>query len=116
MTETQPCIPGASDPQARITADLHALLAYVAETFDLGCVRGWSALTTGCQDCNVDVRVQWARVVVKIFADARDAGIAVRTADLISRAQACESATHGFITTRRSAWRTGTPAAGSRCW
>lgn len=90
MTGLQPDRPGgrATDPRSRIGGDLPQLLTHVAETFALGNVRDWSVLTTGYEDCNVEVRTEQARVVVKVFAADRAVGIAARTAELIVRAQA----------------------------
>ncbi|MGW4527871.1 phosphotransferase [Amycolatopsis sp. NPDC004378] len=80
---------GLTDPAARVGVDLELLLARVAGAFGLGTPVEWSVLTTGYEDCNIDLRTSSeARVVVKIFAAGRAAGIAARTAELITRAQA----------------------------
>lgn len=78
----------AAGPAARVSADLTALLERVADAYVLGDVTGWEVLTTGYEDCNVDLATTRARVVAKVFAAGRDAGIAERTAGLIAAAQA----------------------------
>ncbi|HET6705518.1 hypothetical protein, partial [Amycolatopsis sp.] len=78
----------AAGPAARVGTDLPMLLAHVAEIYALGDVRCWSVLTTGYEDCNLDVATSDLRVVVKVFARDRAPGIAVRTAELITAAQA----------------------------
>uniref|UniRef100_UPI003F49605C phosphotransferase n=1 Tax=Amycolatopsis sp. CA-096443 TaxID=3239919 RepID=UPI003F49605C len=75
-------------PAARVRGDLAALLADVAEAYVLGDVVTWSVLTTGYEDCNVDLSTTRARVVAKVFAAGRDPAIAARTAGLITAAQA----------------------------
>ena len=45
-------------------------------------------LATGYEDCNIDLRAQQARVVIKVFAVGRPAGIAARTAGLIEAVRA----------------------------
>jgi Ser/Thr protein kinase RdoA (MazF antagonist) len=67
---------------------LSVLLAHVADNYALGDVRCWSVLTTGYEDCNIDLTTSDLRVVVKVFARDRAPGIAVRTAELITAAQA----------------------------
>ncbi|MDT7783526.1 MAG: Phosphotransferase enzyme family [Pseudonocardiales bacterium] len=79
---------GLAGPAARIRTDLPALLTHVADAFALGDVGQWSVLTTGYEDCNVDLTTAAARVVVKVFAPDRGAGIAARTAGLITAARA----------------------------
>ncbi len=79
---------GSADPAARVSTDLPQLLAHVADSFGLDSVRDWSVLKTGYEDCNIDVTTTRVRVVVKVFAADRAPGIAARTADLITRAQA----------------------------
>lgn len=79
---------GLAGPAARVGTDLPALLAHVADAFALGDVVSWSVLTTGYEDCNVDLTTSAARVVVKVFAPDRGTGIAARTAGLITAAQA----------------------------
>lgn len=78
----------ARDPAARIRTDLPDLLLGAADAFALGQPREWSVLTTGYEDCNAVLCTEQTKVVVKIFAADRTAGIAARTADLILRAQA----------------------------
>lgn len=75
-----------SGPAARLGTDLPALLAHVADAFALGDVMDWSVLTTGYEDCNIDLTAETARVVVKVFAPDRAPGIAARTAELITAA------------------------------
>ncbi|MGB3444329.1 MAG: phosphotransferase [Actinophytocola sp.] len=79
---------GLAGPAARVGTDLAALLAHVADAFALGDIASFSVLTTGYEDCNVDVTTAAARVVVKVFAPGRAAGIAARTAGLITAAHA----------------------------
>jgi Ser/Thr protein kinase RdoA (MazF antagonist) len=82
-------VTGFAGPAARVGTDLPALLEHVAGAFALGDVIGWSVLTTGYEDCNIDLTTTArARVVVKVFAPDRETGIAVRTAGLITAAQA----------------------------
>lgn len=79
---------GLAGPAARVGADLAMLLVRVADAFGLGDPLDWSVLTTGYEDCNIDLRTSsGARVVVKVFAAGRAKGIAARTVDLITRAQ-----------------------------
>jgi len=75
-------------PSARIRIDLLEVLLHVTDALGLGELREWSVLTTGYEDCNIAVRTEQTKVVVKIFATDRTAGIAARTADLIIGAQA----------------------------
>jgi Ser/Thr protein kinase RdoA (MazF antagonist) len=81
-------VTGLAGRAARAGTDLAALLMHVADAFALGDVASWSVLPTGYEDCNVDLTTAAARVVVKIFAPRRPAGIAARTAGLITAAQA----------------------------
>jgi Ser/Thr protein kinase RdoA (MazF antagonist) len=74
-------------PAGRAGTSLPGLVAHVARQYGLGDVHGWQVLTTGYEDCNIDLRAERARVVVKVFSGSR-AGIAGRTAGLITRAQA----------------------------
>jgi hypothetical protein len=61
-------------PTARVRTGLPELLAQVAAAFRLGDVRDWSVLTTGYEDCNIDLTTSMTRVVVKIFAANRPPG------------------------------------------
>ncbi|MGH3832526.1 MAG: phosphotransferase [Pseudonocardiaceae bacterium] len=79
---------GSTGGDARVGTDLAELLAHVADAFGLGGVAGWSVLSAGYEDRNLDLTTERARVVVKIFATGRAPGIAERTADLITAAQA----------------------------
>jgi Ser/Thr protein kinase RdoA (MazF antagonist) len=81
-------VTGLAGPAARVDTDLPALLTHVAVAFALGDVASFSVLTTGYEDCNVDLTTVTARVVVKVFAPGRAAGIAARTAGLITAAHA----------------------------
>lgn len=78
---------GPAGPATRIATGLPALLAGVASACGLGEVRAWSVLTTGYEDCNIDLTAERARVVVKVFATDRADGIAARTAEIITRAR-----------------------------
>jgi Ser/Thr protein kinase RdoA (MazF antagonist) len=60
----------------------------VADEYRLGAVGDWSVLTTGYEDCNIDLRARRARVVIKVFAVGRPAGIAARTAGVIASVRA----------------------------
>lgn len=73
--------------QHRAAGGLPGLIAHVTRQYGLGDPVTWTVLTTGYEDCNIDLRAGRARVVVKVLAAAR-AGIAARTAGLITRAQA----------------------------
>lgn len=75
-------------PAGRVRTSLPGLVGHVAAEYGLGEVRGWSVLTTGYEDCNIDLRAGRARVVVKVFGPDRPAGLPARTADLITRARA----------------------------
>jgi hypothetical protein len=81
-------VTGLAGPAARVGTDLPALLAHIADAFALGDVTNWSVLSTGYEDCNVDLTTAAARVVVKVFAPGRAAGIAARTAGLMTAAHA----------------------------
>jgi Ser/Thr protein kinase RdoA (MazF antagonist) len=78
----------ASGPASRIRTSLPRLVDHVAAEYGLGDLREWSVLTTGYEDCNVDMRAGSFRVVVKIFAAERPRRIAERTASLILQARA----------------------------
>ena len=76
--------PGTSaGPAGRVRTSLPELVAHVAAEYRLGGVVDWSVLATGYEDCNIDLRTRQARVVVKVFAAGRPAGIARRTAGVI---------------------------------
>src|SRR5213078_858550 len=81
-------VTGSAGPAARVGTDLPALLDHVACAFALGGIIDWSVLTTGYEDCNIDLTTAAARVVVKVFAPDRGTAIAARTAGLITAAQA----------------------------
>jgi len=51
-------------------------------------VADWSVIDTGYEDCNIDLRAERGRVVVKVFAAGRPASVPTRTASLIMAAQA----------------------------
>jgi Ser/Thr protein kinase RdoA (MazF antagonist) len=70
-------------PADRVRTGLPELVAHVAAEYRLGGVVDWSVLATGYEDCNIDLRTRQARVVVKVFAAGRPAGIAGRTAGVI---------------------------------
>lgn len=70
-------------PADRVRTSLPELVAHVAAEYRLGGVVDWSVLATGYEDCNIDLRTRQARVVVKVFAAGRPAGIAGRTAGVI---------------------------------
>ena len=67
---------------------LPELVAHVAGEYRLGDIRDWSVLDTGYEDCNLDVRSERGRMVVKVFAASRPASVPARTAELIAAAQA----------------------------
>jgi Ser/Thr protein kinase RdoA (MazF antagonist) len=71
-----------------VKTSLPRLVEHVAREYQLGAVADWSVITTGYEDCNVDLRAQRARVVVKAFAAGRPASLPTRTAGLIAQAQA----------------------------
>jgi len=73
----------SAGPASRVGTSLPDLVAHVAADYGLGEVGDWSVLATGYEDCNVDLRARQARVVIKVFAVGRPAGIAARTAGLI---------------------------------
>jgi Ser/Thr protein kinase RdoA (MazF antagonist) len=73
----------SAGPASRISTSLPELVAHVAADYELGAVDDWSVLATGYEDCNIDLRARRARVVIKVFAVGRPAGIAARTAGLI---------------------------------
>jgi Ser/Thr protein kinase RdoA (MazF antagonist) len=73
----------SAGPAGRVRTSLPELVAHVAAEYRLGGVAGWSVFATGYEDCNVDLRTRQARVVVKVFAAGRPAGIAGRTAGVI---------------------------------
>jgi Ser/Thr protein kinase RdoA (MazF antagonist) len=74
----------AAGPAGRVSTSLPDLVAHVAGEYGLGAVGDWSVLETGYEDCNIDLRARRARVVVKVFAADRPAGIAARTATIIA--------------------------------
>jgi Ser/Thr protein kinase RdoA (MazF antagonist) len=77
--------PGTSaGPAGRVRTSLPDLVEHVAADYRLGPVADWAVLATGYEDCNIDLRAERARVVVKVFAAGRPAGIADRTAGLIA--------------------------------
>jgi Ser/Thr protein kinase RdoA (MazF antagonist) len=79
---------GASaGPASRVSTSLPELVAHVAADYRLGDVGDWSVLATGYEDCNIDLRARQARVVIKVFAVGRPAGIAARTAGIIAAAR-----------------------------
>ena len=78
----------AAGPASRVSTSLPELVDHVAGAYRLGDVGDWSVLATGYEDCNVDLRAQRARVVIKVFAAGRPAGIAERTAAIIADATA----------------------------
>ena len=76
--------PGTSaGPAGRVRISLPELVAHVAAEYRLGGVVDWSVLATGYEDCNIDLQTKQARLVVKVFATGRPAGIAGRTAGVI---------------------------------
>jgi Ser/Thr protein kinase RdoA (MazF antagonist) len=74
----------SAGPAGRVSTSLPDLVDHVAAEYRLGRVDDWSVLATGYEDCNIDLRAQRARVVVKVFAAGRPAGIAERTAGIIA--------------------------------
>ena len=78
----------SAGPASRVSTSLPDLVAHVAADYGLGDVGDWSVLATGYEDCNIDLRAQRARVVIKVFAVGRPAGIAARTAGLIQAVRA----------------------------
>lgn len=77
-----------SDPASRVRTSLPELVTHVAEEYSLGAVRNWAIIATGYEDCNIEIRHDPFRVVVKVFAFGRPPAIAERTAGLITRARA----------------------------
>ncbi len=73
----------SAGPAGRVRTSLPGLVAHVAAEYRLGGVVGWLVFATGYEDCNIDLLTRQARVVVKIFAAGRPAGIAGRTAGVI---------------------------------
>jgi Ser/Thr protein kinase RdoA (MazF antagonist) len=74
----------STGPASRVSTSLPELVAHVAADYGLGDIGDWSVLATGYEDCNIDLRAQRARVVIKVFAAGRPAGIAARTAGVIA--------------------------------
>ena len=74
----------SAGPASRVGTSLPELVAHVAADYGLGAVGDWSVLATGYEDCNIDLRARQARVVIKVFAAGRPAGIAARTAGIIA--------------------------------
>jgi Ser/Thr protein kinase RdoA (MazF antagonist) len=73
----------SAGPADRVSTSLPELVAHVAANYRLGDVVDWSVLATGYEDCNIDLRTSQTRMVVKVFAAGRPAGIAGRTAGVI---------------------------------
>ncbi len=67
---------------------LPGLVAQVAVEYRLGAVTDWSVLDTGYEDCNLDVRAERGRMVVKVFAAGRPASVPARTVAMIVAARA----------------------------
>ena len=74
----------SAGPAGRVGTSLPELVDHVAAEYRLGEVGDWSVLATGYEDCNIDLRARRARVVIKVFAAGRPAGIAERTAAIIA--------------------------------
>jgi Ser/Thr protein kinase RdoA (MazF antagonist) len=74
-------------PSARVGTSLPHLVGHVAAEYQLGGVQDWHVLTTGYEDCDIDLRAGRTHLVVKVFTRDRG-GLAARTAGLIARAQA----------------------------
>ena len=74
----------SAGPAGRVGTSLPELVEHVAADYRLGDVGDWSVLATGYEDCNIDLRARRARVVIKVFAAGRPAGIAARTAGIIA--------------------------------
>ena len=74
----------AAGPAGRVGTSLPELVDHVAGEYRLGDVGDWSVIATGYEDCNIDLRAERARVVIKVFAAGRPAGIAARTAGIIA--------------------------------
>jgi Ser/Thr protein kinase RdoA (MazF antagonist) len=66
--------------------ELDALLESVAATYGLGGIRSYSVISVGYEDCNIDLRTDTGRFVVKVFASARESGVAARTVRLVEKA------------------------------
>lgn len=77
----------SSGPDGRVTLDLPALAVAVAAEYGLGPVASWQVLTTGYEDCNIDLQAAGGRVVVKVFPPRRGR-LAARTAGIITAVQA----------------------------
>jgi Ser/Thr protein kinase RdoA (MazF antagonist) len=91
--DTSPAFQASSaSPVCRVTADLTALVAHVADAYNLGLPISWAVLTTGYEDLNIDLTstrsTRAARYVVKVFATGRGLEIAGRTASVIKAARA----------------------------
>jgi len=71
-----------------VKTSLPRLVAHVAAQYRLGAVADWSVLDTGYEDCNLDVRAERGRMVVKVFAAGRPASVPARTAAIIAAARA----------------------------
>jgi Ser/Thr protein kinase RdoA (MazF antagonist) len=71
-----------------VKTSLPGLVAHVAAQYRLGAVADWSVLETGYEDCNLDVRAERGRLVVKVFAAGRPASVPARTAAIIVAARA----------------------------
>src|ERR1700723_2713912 len=74
----------SAGPAGRVSTSLPELVEHVAADYRLGRGDDWSVLATGYEDCNIDRRARRARVVIKVFAAGRPAGIAERTAGIIA--------------------------------
>lgn len=80
MTGTRAPVPATGAGPAQ-------LAAHVARHYNLGSPGSSTTLTTGYEDCNIDLQASRARVVVKVFSPQR-AALAARTVRLIASAQA----------------------------
>jgi Ser/Thr protein kinase RdoA (MazF antagonist) len=78
----------SAGPASRVQTSLPGLVAHVAVEYRLGAVADWSVLETGYEDCNLDVRAERGRMVVKVFAAGRPASVPARTAAIIVAARA----------------------------
>src|SRR5207247_1426829 len=67
-------------------ANLPGIAAHAARVCGLGPVRSATIITTGYEDCNLDLATEHNQVVVKVFATWRPARDAERTTHLISSA------------------------------
>jgi Ser/Thr protein kinase RdoA (MazF antagonist) len=81
-------VDASAGPASRVNTSLPGLVAHVAGEYRLGAVADWSVLDTGYEDCNLDVRAERGRMVVKVFAAGRPASVPARTAGLIVAARA----------------------------